>query len=104
MKPTPESVPARNLQSEIDEINANLKIVLEGVAALGEELERYKQSYNETAEKFAAVMEAIQDGLEKQTELNQTFARNLAENFKTLTAFDERLSALEGQHRPVRPN
>lgn len=104
MNPTPESGPSRNLQSEVDEIRANLKIVLEGVATLGEELERYKRFFEDSADKFANVMTAIQDGLDKQTQLNQTFANNLAENFRVLTAFDERLSALEDRPRPIRPN
>src|SRR5713226_4749356 len=102
MNPTPEPVP--DLHSEVDEIKANLKIVLEGVATIGEELERYKRFYEESVEKLASVMEAIQDGLEKQTEFNHTFANNLAENFKVLTPFDERLSALENRPRPIRPN
>lgn len=104
MNPTPEPAPARDLYAEVDEMKANLKIVLDGVAAIGEELERYKQFYDQSADKFANVMTAIQDGLERQTQLNQTFANNLAENFRVLTAFDERLSALESNHRPVRPN
>jgi hypothetical protein len=104
MNPTPESAPDRNLHSEVDEIRANLKIVLDGVTALGEELERYKRFFEDSAEKFANVMAAIQDGLDKQTQLNQTFANNLAENFRVLTGFDERLSALESHHRPTRPN
>ncbi|HEV2200148.1 MAG TPA: hypothetical protein VGR73_10020 [Bryobacteraceae bacterium] len=104
MNPTPEPASERNLYSEIDEMKANLKIVLDGVAAIGEELERYKQFYDQSADKFANVMTAIQDGLEKQTELNHTFANNLAENFKVLTAFDERLSALENRPRAIRPN
>lgn len=95
MNPTSECTSERNLLSEVDEIIATTKILLQAVANIGGELDHYKRLYTEISEKITVAIDTVQIHIDAQMQLNQRLTDSQRETLETLKALNERVSALE---------
>jgi len=90
-----EPIIKRDLVSEVDEITVTMKVVLNAVASIGEELNFYKKLYREISEEIRSAMSALQDGINNQTGLNEVFKNHADTVGRILLSLDQRVTALE---------
>jgi|SRR5579871_3308999 len=103
MNPTPESIPERNLLSEIDEITATVRVLLQAVANIGKELTEYKGLWSELAQQATRAIEAMGTHADQQNTLNQRFADQLVTTSELFEALEKRLAAVENGYRIIIP-
>jgi hypothetical protein len=90
----PDAAP-RDVFVELDEIIATMKTVLKAVANMGEEIIKYRESWDKTASQIAILFPMLEDRIVGQAQLNEGIAETMKEHFTVTTALIERVATIE---------